>query len=1123
MSVTLDLQVPIVVRTHAAGSVYAWPLADPELVCRGDSAEDVGAIAAMFLAEHLARLPGEAVAAFTLPPDARLMELPVVLARDDLPPRFGIDGPIGMACVAVPDGESTWVNVLALREVIHVAAGEDLLARVTDEIVRRAGDRELDDATWLSLLPAQGHALVRIDVRVVRSDLADAGARAREQRERNDDRARRQARELLDSIGVELVARLTRHPPPPAVARSREVQFLAALLSGHERTQVALVGPAQAGKTAVLEALLSQAVVPFRQRPVFATSGSALVAGQSGFGQLPQRITEVMRAAELLDAILYFDNLADLFAGTAGGIEDLAAALRPWLLEGRVRVLGECTAAAFEQFEKRHGTIMACFHRVAVEPLSAEHTREVLRARALHAQRTEPRRPTLQPEAVAPLVELCERYLPDQAFPGKAVRLFDELRAIHQHDVDQEGRPHRIGTHDVHRAFCLRTGIPMFLLRDDERLRRDTLVGEFRRRVIGQHEAIARVVDTLCTIKARLQPPGKPLANFLFIGPTGVGKTEVAKTLARILFGSPDRMARFDMSEYADPWAAERLIRGTVRDDGELTRRVRQQPFSVLLLDEIEKAHPAVFDLLLQVLGEGRLTDSRGQTTHFGNTIVIMTSNLGAAHRPRGSGTGLHGADERDAAASASAERRHYLDQVDRHFRPEFVNRIDRVIPFASLRADEMHQVAAVSLARIRERAAFAQRGIELEVSATALAELARAGYSPVYGARALRRHLEDHLVAPIAALVSRAGEQADGAWIGVATTELPAMLGEAKPTLSLEHGALRLALVRGRGARAHGRADGIDRIGRLRRNATAAAALSRVADLRQRLAYLTAELAEVHGGRVDMAASLREHERTRAVLARIDDALEVLERLEELAVVAAAEGERATALVADAEQAHARFEAEFVRAMFESEPHNTITVVVGALDGTAALAGWLRQLARWAEEGGWTVLVHRAGESAPAWPRLPWGPPHPLTSILAELERDPAPSSWRALLLRASGPLAGNHLALEHGLHRLWPLDRASAWHLDVRALAWRSELGTFELGAPHFAPTPRPAADQLHRLPAVRELFADGTVTMPELGLTSVAGLDLGALETLQRLWFGEIVRRLGLGNDLAPELPS
>jgi ATP-dependent Clp protease ATP-binding subunit ClpC len=1129
VAITLELRPPIIVRTHATGAVYAFPLGDETLVCRADNRDEALAMQALFLTEHLARIPADALAGFATPEGTRIHEIAVELPREDLGRRFGIDRAIAITCVAVPDGDASWVRVLPLGLTVYIAPGEPLERRIADEVVRQVAAREPSPAQWLALLPAVTTELVRLELRVRRNDHDDLGARSSSRRAKLGERSRGEARKLLESIGTDMLEAIARRKPPEVVGRDLEIRRVAALLSGEERSGVALVGPTLAGKSAVFEGLLAQHVVPFRARPVFSTSGARMVAGQSGFGQLQERIAEVMRAAEQLDAVLYFDNLGDLFAGKSGGMEDLASALRPWIVEARVRIVGESTAAAFEQHEKQHATLLSCLHRVGIEPLDAATTRALLERRNAHARRRDPPRPVLGPAAIAPLVELAERYLVDQAFPGKAVRLFDELCAVHEHDVDATGKPHVIGVHDVHRAFSLRTGIPVFLLREDERMRRDTLEQEFRRRVIGQHEAIRRVIETLCTIKARLQPPGKPLANFLFVGPTGIGKTEVAKTLARILFGSPDRMLRYDMSEYTDPYAAERLIRGSQRDDGELTRRVRQQPFCVLLLDEIEKAHPAVFDLLLQVLGEGRLTDARGQTTHFHNAIVIMTSNLGAAHRPRhGDGAGF----ARETGGDAERERRHYLEQVDRHFRPEFVNRIDAVIPFSSLDREEIAQVARVSLERIRERAAFVQRGAVLEIGADALASLATGGYAPAYGARALRRHLEDELVAPLGRLLSSAGAEAQDATVLVGTPdELARMLAarELEPNARAVHGALELALLRRAGKRTVGTGYALERISRLRRNATAATKLPAIDELRQRASYLTAELASVPTRKQPeraspMLASLREHQQVSDALTRIDDALRELELVEELAVAALAEGEPLHELAAEAEHSHAGFEVAFARAMLESEPRNAITMWVRPGGSALPLARWLGWLAAWSDAHKWTTLVHRYDDRAreDGWPTaLHWGPPRALTAIREALDREPELARWPALLVRVSGHACGGYLTFEHGLQRFWPSDAASADHLEVRTLVARAEIGMPELAEPAFDPGARPAADQIHRLPAVRELFADGVVALPQAGINTVAGIELGEPDAIERVLFGVIVRRLLLGEDPLPRV--
>ncbi|HET6582848.1 MAG TPA: AAA family ATPase, partial [Nannocystaceae bacterium] len=974
MADAIELEPLIVLRTRASGSVYAYPLADPSLVCRTRSVDEALALQATFLAEHLARVPADRLAAFVYPPETTLHDVAVLVPRDDLQRRFGVTRPLAIPCVCVPDDDGArWVHVLPLGHMVYLREGEDLERRVVDEVLRWVGAREPEPRDWLAMLPADRHAIVRITVKVERGTHDDLGNRAAARREREQERTKKEARELLASIGTDVLTERARKKGPQVVGRDGEIRRLAALLSGRDRLAVTLVGKPSSGKSAVFDGLLSQRVVEFRAHPVYATAGARLVAGQSGFGQLQERLDQVMRAAEALDAILYFDNFGDLFAGKSGGIEDLAALIRPWVVQGRVRIVGELTADALEHHEKRHFGLLSAMHRIPIEPLDAGTTKTLLLARAEHARQRDPERPSIAAAAIEPLVELAERYLVDQAFPGKAVRMLDELRAIHEHDVTADGRPYVIGVHDVHRAFSLRTGIPMFLLREDQRMRRQALEDEFRRRVIGQHEAIRRVVETLCTIKARLQPPGKPLAVFLFIGPTGVGKTEVGKTLARVLFGATERLVRFDMSEYADPFAAERLIRGNDRGDGELTRKVRQQPFCVVLLDEIEKAHPAVFDLLLQVCGEGRLTDARGQTTSFHNAIVIMTSNLGAAHRPRArSGAGF--AAGTSAETDADAERRYYLEQVDRHFRPEFVNRLDRVIPFTALGREEIASVAEVSLARIRERAGFVQRGLQLHVTDAARARVAELGYSPIYGARALRRHLEDGLVAPIARLVSGVGADADGGLVVASTgaedlTSALASIAAVAPTVTAEHEGLHIAFVRRTDRRAVVHSRLLADISHRRRTAASCLQLALVDGMRQRLAYLTADLAT--GDSRTAAAGVREHQRLTEALASVDAALRTLETIEELAMVASASGESTGEYLADADRAFADFEVAFVHAATSVEPSDRITLFARPLDSTPPMLAWLRFVADLCEDRGWTLVVHRwnDGEGAPDWP----------------------------------------------------------------------------------------------------------------------------------------------------------
>ncbi|MEM6993843.1 MAG: AAA family ATPase, partial [Myxococcota bacterium] len=862
MAVTLNLEPLIFVREHAHGPCYAFPLAAPTCVSRGETEQEALEEQRHFLQKHLGGCPAGALADFVYPEDAQLLDLAVVLPRGDLTRRLRITAEVTVPCLVVPDGRAHWVHVLPLGHTVYVKPTETLTTRVVDEIRRAAAARSLTPAEYLAVLPRSSHRLVRLDVEVERDDAADATKRAATRRRKQSEQKDKAARKLLASVGNELLHETkSRRKVPPILGREREVKTLASLLSGKQRLSVMIVGEPLSGKTAVMHALLSQAQVRFTSHLVYATSGAQLVAGQSGFGQLEQRVDEVMAAAELLDAVLYFDDYGDLFAGHSGSIEDIAAMMRPWIADGRVRVVGELSPDVVEHHEKRHVAFFAAMHRITVDTTDAAQTAAIIRARIGHQKRTEPQRPQLDPACVEPLVELSERYLSYQAFPGKALQLAEELRAVHEGEIGPDGEPRAITVHDVYRSFCVRSGIPMFLVREEHAMRYTEVLEFFARAVIGQRSAIEAVAQTLCTVKAGLQPPAKPLANLLFVGPTGVGKTEVAKTLARFLFGGTDKLVRFDMSEYADPYAPERLIRGTEREEGELTRKVRQQPFCVVLLDEIEKAHPAVFDLLLQVLGEGRLSDARGKTTFFHNSIVIMTSNLGARHHKPPSGFAAR--DDR-----AAELQQHYIEQVDRHFRPEFVNRLDRVIPFTSLSATEIAAVARVALRGLQTRDGLAGRSVDLAVSDRAVAELASSGYSDRYGARALRRHVEDQLVAPIADVLARAGTDGDGAALRVvlAGHEQAADAGEIQGravVAEAESAALSVSLLRG-GPRRDRRAGGeLRRIATLRRTATACRELEAIAELRDRVQYLVAELARGgRRGRQAPGASVAEHAR---------------------------------------------------------------------------------------------------------------------------------------------------------------------------------------------------------------------------------------------------------------------
>lgn len=1090
MATTVELDAAIVVREMASGGVYAYPLVDPKLTSRATSVEAALQQQERFLTQYLEKAPAATLAGFSLPQGATMLEVPVLLTRSDLPRRIAITEPVTVPCVVVPHERSFWVQILPLETFEYFEREDDLHRLVAEAAEKAARVQDLSASEMFARLPAAKHGLHHLKVSVNREDAADAGARAQTRRKRAKSRARSVSEKLLAEVGTSLRVAHGKSRQPEVLGRNEEIDALTGLLGGAERLSVLLVGRELAGKSALMHGLVARAVHrsgddPLGGRMVIATSGAQLVAGQSGFGDLEQRVSDVMNAAEELDAIVYFDNLGDLLSGRPGTIGDMVSGMLPYVTQDRVRVVGELTPEQVSHYEKMHVGFFAALSRVTVEPLSKDETRPLLDARAVHARTHEPHRPSLNQAALPPLLDLCDRYLAYEAFPGKAIRLHDELRAIHEAEVCEDGSPKPIGPADVYRAFSARSGIPLFLLKEDRAVKLDEVERFFARRVIGQHEAVRRVAETVCMVKANLQPPGKPLANFLFIGPTGVGKTEVAKTLAQFLFGSGDRMVRFDMSEYMDPLAADRLIRGTLREEGELTRRVRQQPFCVILLDEIEKAHSAVFDLLLQVCGEGRLSDARGRTTWFNNAIIIMTSNLGAALRRPNAGFGATTTDAPEVIAT------YYLDQVDKHFRPEFVGRIDRVIPFSALQRSEVSAVAQVAMRKVVERDGLLGRATTLVVSARALDELADAGYSAAYGARALRRHLESALVGPVSAVMATNAEVLDGAQIAVTHPDEEACEPEEGFTREVLEvaGDLSIAVMRPLGTQ---RRQGVHQLGSI-------AALRRTADrcmygpsadvIRERLDYLVADLAgATHKDKRGAAGrAAAEQGLLQGLLAEAAQHADAIADAEELAMTSVLEGTEADLFVAEAHEAFARFERSFVRLLAGYEGGDSLALFARS-PGGSRVHDLLSILDAASRERGWEVTVHRAGdpESEDGWPaKARYGPPRTLSwwRERRRTESDKARSRWSAVLIRVRGALAGQLLKLEAGL---WHFASAQSERVEVLELVTLSDhydIPTSTLcpsgvvkGDPYVLPPVR-KADELRRETALRSwVEADG-----------------------------------------------
>jgi len=532
--------------------------------------------------------------------------------------------------------------------------------------------------------------------------------------------------------------------PPVGFEMDAELGKLVETLAGSHPRSVLLVGLAGSGKTALVRELARRrGDFGFGHTPFWSTSGARLMTGPIGFGMWQDRCQKLCREAAKSHSILHLGNLKELLeVGKAQrGEQSVGGFLRPWIARGEVLVIAECTPEQVGVLERNDPHLLGAFHQLHIPERTAEQTRTILgKVYETAVGKLAEARTTASMAALDRLHQLHLRYALYSANPGRSIRFLKNLLADRFPDTALEEA-------EVTAGFSRETGLPLVLLDDRISLDLEATHLWFSSRLIGQPEAIAQVLDLLAIIKARLARPKKPLASLLFIGPTGTGKTELAKALAEFLFGDAARLARFDLNQYNDPVALQRLI-GDPRiggAEGLLTARVREQPFSVLLLDEFEKADPGFFDLLLQILGDGRLTDASGRAADFCNCVIVMTSNLGAQGFQRGP-SGF----QADGATTADAQE-HFADAVRQFLRPEIYNRLDAVVPFRPLPPEVVLDIARRQLDLLRQRDTFRLRPVNLLILPEVAEHLARRGYDARYGARPLKRAIERDMLAPLA------------------------------------------------------------------------------------------------------------------------------------------------------------------------------------------------------------------------------------------------------------------------------------------------------------------------------------------------------------------------------------
>jgi ATP-dependent Clp protease ATP-binding subunit ClpC len=1011
----------------------------------------------------LSELPDESrpttVARLLLPDGVRLEEVEVEIPRKNLPGKLGRPLVVTVTVIVVPEPRPAnagggiaghWVFVPVLAHACFVTPKQDLAQRVSDEVSVLPAALALDLDGWKRLMSWAPSSLEPLAVELSTTPLSEAqGRKALAEQER-----RRLAIATLDGAGRRIAPP---DAPPPVVGRDELLADLHRLLDGPVRRSVLLVGEEAAGKSALAMAWATKNP----QRMMWATSAAELVAGASGLGEWQERVSAVIAAAEILDAIIYFDDFGALFADrpAEGGIE-LGAAIRRHVVDGRIRLIGELTPVALDRAERRDVSLIGAMLRLTVPPTDPDTTIDACRAWAHYWAKTQRHRAQIAADAIPLAVELARRYLPYRAFPGKAVRLLEELRVAHDQDRDEHGHGKLLGPSELYAAFSWSTGVPVALLADDKALAQSDVIAALRKRMIGQEAAVRRVAEAISVAKARLQPADKPLATLLFVGPTGTGKTELARSVASYLFGDANRMVRLDMSEYTDPWAAERLFGGD-GGEGRLTSAVRSQPFGVVLLDEIEKAHPSVFDLLLQVLGEARLTDGRGRTTFFHNAIIVLTSNLGTRGAKGSLGLGRDHGDAENAERQR-AERR-YRDAVHGAFRPELVNRLDQIVVFHPLTRDEITAIARIAIDRLTERRGLTQPGVLLDLSPRALEVIAERGFSQELGARALRRYVDAAMLAPAARLLAKAGADGHGGTLTVRASDEPPVVRAEGTRIGIVEGDLVVGLYRRSAATGKRMVRSALALGEMRRGTDRDMAIDDVKNVRERIAEIAATLAtaaERKDGRnklsgADIARHSQQHARLSALLDACAKGRADLRVAEELCLEALARDIDAVELIDTAVAQRQQFRRHWFWLRTALKPIRPgATLLVHSPDARMAVTAYVKMLAAAAHAHGWPIRIHFHNEKPAGW-KWHWGPAKDREWIEESFTPNRAQT---AVLVRIAGQGADLLFGLEQGLHRIHGVAGEPA-HVWVDLLEPRAEILDEEWDTLPCAPSDRPA----------------------------------------------------------------
>ncbi len=611
----------------------------------------------------------------------------------------------------------------------------------------------------------------------------------------------------LDSLARDLTKLARDGKLDPVVGRSREVKRLIQILSRRTKNNPVLVGEPGVGKTAIAEGLAQKIVmgeVPeeMQEKRLMMLDMGSLVAGTKYRGEFEDRMKKVID--EIYNdgqVILFIDELHTLIgAGGAEGAIDASNILKPALARGELQTIGATTLDEYQKYIEKDSALERRFARIQVDEPTPEEAEEILRG--LRSRYEEHHGVEITDDAIRAAVHLSVRYITSRQLPDKAIDLIDESaakvrldktddlsestvikleieqlvkekeRAIQKQDFEiaaqlrrqekalhkklvkllileekqENGYADRVTEEDVATVVSEWTGVPLQQLEKKESQRLLELEALLHERVVGQDEAVKAVSRAIRRARSGLKDPNRPIGSFMFLGPTGVGKTELAKALSEVMFGDENSLIRVDMSEFMEKYSTSRLIGsppGYVGYDegGQLTEKIRQKPYSVILLDEVEKAHPDVFNLLLQVLDDGHLTDSKGRKVDFRNTIMIMTSNIGATQIREEKNVGFN---VQDITKDHKVMQKRILEELKKTFRPEFLNRIDETVVFHSLSKDEIHSIVQIMSRAIVKR--LKEQDIQVKITPAAIDVIGKAGFDPEYGARPIRRALQKEI-----------------------------------------------------------------------------------------------------------------------------------------------------------------------------------------------------------------------------------------------------------------------------------------------------------------------------------------------------------------------------------------